>query len=63
MLCPICSAQLRDDARFCPTCGANIVSANTGKLPVGRLLADRYLIARLIARGGMGAVYLAPTAP
>src|SRR5438128_645716 len=59
MTCPICSTQLKDGARFCPSCGANVISATTGKLGAGRVLAERYRIVRLVARGGMGAVYLA----
>src|SRR5262245_55407714 len=59
MTCPICTAQLRDDARFCPSCGANVIHATTGQLAAGRILSGRYRVVRLIARGGMGAVYLA----
>ncbi|HET9222896.1 MAG TPA: SUMF1/EgtB/PvdO family nonheme iron enzyme, partial [Roseiflexaceae bacterium] len=59
MTCPICTAQLKDGARFCPSCGANVIHATTGQLAAGRVLADRYRVVRPIARGGMGAVYLA----
>ena len=59
MICPICGSQLREPARFCRSCGANIAGALTGRLQTGRVLAERYRIVRLIARGGMGAVYLA----
>ncbi|HEX9440865.1 MAG TPA: protein kinase, partial [Roseiflexaceae bacterium] len=59
MTCPICGAQLKDGARFCPSCGAHMIHATTGKLIAGRLLAGRYRVVRPIARGGMGAVYLA----
>jgi serine/threonine-protein kinase len=59
MTCPICTAQLKDGARFCPSCGANVIHASTGQLAAGRVLASRYRVVRPIARGGMGAVYLA----
>src|SRR5689334_6208774 len=59
MACPICGAPTKDGARFCPACGANLIGTTTGMLGAGRMLAGRYRIARLIARGGMGAVYRA----
>jgi formylglycine-generating enzyme required for sulfatase activity/tRNA A-37 threonylcarbamoyl transferase component Bud32 len=59
MTCPICTAQLKDGARFCPSCGANVIHAATGQLAAGRVLASRYRVLQPIARGGMGAVYLA----
>src|SRR5262245_47178932 len=57
-MCPVCGAGLRDDSAFCPTCGASLIGT-TGRLQADRLLAGRYRIVRLLARGGMGAVYLA----
>jgi len=57
-MCPVCGAGLRGDSAFCPTCGASLVGT-TGRLQADRLLAGRYRIVRLLARGGMGAVYLA----
>lgn len=59
MTCPICGAKLNPDARFCPSCGASSDGATTGKLSAGRMLAARYRIVSMIARGGMSAVYLA----
>jgi serine/threonine protein kinase len=57
-LCPSCSAPLRGAAAFCPSCGFALRAA-TGRLQTQQVLAGRYQITRLIARGGMGAVYQA----
>jgi serine/threonine-protein kinase len=57
-LCPSCSAPLRGAAAFCPSCGFALRAA-TGRLQTQQVLAGRYRITRLIARGGMGAVYQA----
>ena len=56
--CPACSATLRDHPAFCPSCGIPLVGT-TGRLQPNRVLAGRYRIVQLLARGGMGAVYLA----
>ena len=58
-VCPSCFAQESDDAQFCGLCGAQlfeVVPSSTSL--VGLVLADKYVIQRLIARGGMGEVYL-----
>jgi serine/threonine protein kinase, bacterial len=57
-LCPSCGAALRGAVAFCPSCGFALRTA-TGRLQTQQVLAGRYQIARLVARGGMGAVYQA----
>jgi serine/threonine-protein kinase len=47
ILCPICRAENRSDARFCQQCGNDV------------LLDNRYRITRVIKEGGMGIVYQA----
>jgi len=47
ILCPICRAQNRPDARFCQQCGNDV------------LLDNIYRITRVIKEGGMGVVYQA----
>src|SRR5687768_17168315 len=58
MQCPRCATNVKDGAKFCPACGAGIPSW-TGRLVKGDVLIDRYKVIRPLARGGMGAVYLA----
>lgn len=47
VLCPICRASNRLDAKFCQQCGQDV------------LLDDTYRITRVIKEGGMGVVYQA----
>src|SRR5262245_22170302 len=57
-VCPSCGAALRGAGAFCPSCGFAL-RATTGSLRTQQTLAGRYQIVRLVARGGMGAVYQA----
>ncbi len=61
--CTACGRRNPPDARFCGGCGAaldaslNVPAARRADPLVGRLVADRYRIRRLVGRGGMGVVY------
>lgn len=63
--CPQCGTLNQPNARFCHQCaaflvaGGSIANPNTGLLPAGSLLANRYIIIHKIGQGGMGAVYKA----
>ena len=58
-ICPNCFAQENDNARFCGLCGKPLVGIETDTNPlIGLRIDDKYVIRELIARGGMGEVYL-----
>ena len=53
--CPDCGVQNKDTAKFCNVCGHRMATS----LVPGDTLQGRYLITRLLGKGGMGAVYQA----
>ena len=65
--CPHCTAANRPNSRFCQQCGKPLAGEllkqrfDTGQLPFQYRVAngqgDEYLILKLVAKGGMGAVY------
>ena len=58
IFCPSCGANNNEGHNFCVKCGFTLCGA-TGQLTAQALLAERYVIVRLLGKGGMGAVYLA----
>src|SRR5215472_13654138 len=54
--CPVCGKEYSDTSTLCPLDAA--VLERTGDPLLGQTLAAKYLIEKLIKRGGMGAVYV-----
>jgi serine/threonine protein kinase len=61
ILCSSCFAQQTTSSDICDGCGFDNSAAqeNTGVLPMGMLLLDKYVIGKVLGRGGFGITYLA----
>jgi dienelactone hydrolase/predicted Ser/Thr protein kinase len=72
MKCPSCQTDISDDSRFCSKCGTPIQAAERvlfsqtrtilkpiEELAPKTLLAGKYMVIKVVGRGGMGIVYQA----
>ena len=55
--CPGCFEELKPDGS-CPDCLANAIEPQPDDLPPGTSLDDRYVLGRVLGRGGFGITYL-----
>ncbi|HSN13586.1 MAG TPA: protein kinase [Anaeromyxobacteraceae bacterium] len=58
-VCAECKKEFADTARFCPFCGAVATGAAPADPYIGKTVAGKFLVERLLGQGGMGKVYLA----
>ena len=55
--CKNCLRLYNRQSDICPLCGASLFSAPSSIPEVGAFLNERYILKRLVAEGGMGAVF------
>jgi serine/threonine protein kinase len=58
-ICPHCGEEYETDARFCPKDGTALRPKGGSDALIGRVIADRYHVLKVIGEGGMGRIYLA----
>jgi tetratricopeptide (TPR) repeat protein len=59
LTCRVCDLENADGARFCSACGAALVVEKSGDALVGKTLAGKFRIEKLLGNGAMGRVYQA----
>ncbi|MDR1532983.1 MAG: protein kinase [Clostridiales bacterium] len=61
IMCSSCFAQQSINSDICDVCGFDNAAAqeNTGVLPMGMMLMGKYVVGKVLGRGGFGITYLA----
>ncbi len=61
ILCSSCFAKQTTNSDICDVCGYDnsLISENTGTLPMNTVLLGKYVIGKVLGRGGFGITYLA----
>ncbi|MGZ6089742.1 MAG: protein kinase domain-containing protein, partial [Polyangiales bacterium] len=58
-VCPVCDLENAEGARFCSSCGAALVKDKSGDALLGKTVAGKFRIEKLLGNGAMGRVYKA----
>jgi serine/threonine protein kinase len=58
-VCAECQKEFADNSRFCPFCGAVATVGAAADPYLGKMVAGKFKIEKLLGQGGMGKVYLA----
>ncbi|MEO7092128.1 MAG: serine/threonine-protein kinase, partial [Polyangiales bacterium] len=58
-VCKVCDLENAPGARFCSACGASLVVERQGDALLGKLVAGKFRIEKLLGHGAMGRVYQA----
>jgi tRNA A-37 threonylcarbamoyl transferase component Bud32 len=62
-VCAECHKEFADQSKFCPFCGAVAVAGAAADPNLGKMVAGKYKVEKLLGQGGMGKVYLAHNVP
>ena len=59
-ICYRCMAALPEEGAACPVCGAmnDALENQTNQLPIGSILAGKYLVGQVLGQGGFGITYI-----
>jgi len=57
--CPTCTTEAAPDAQFCGACGNALPREAAGDPYIGKVVARKYRVDKLLGAGGMGTVYRA----
>ena len=62
LTCRVCDLENAEGARFCSACGAALVVDQSGAALLGKTVAGKFRIEKLLGNGAMGRVYLVDSA-